>query len=269
MIDKTTEGHTAADAEVEGMLRNLCAYALSDPEPLARYLDLTHQQVVFDGVVMAIRRERGKALAALLASGLPADRVAEMARLSAPSHVKTLVTAAGLTMPRAPRKQSAGKPATRASARTGKSPTSTPTASSAEARSGVPMLPLPPVPAGKRMLTADERRALGLTTPRAGATAVPSRPAAAKQGGDRPAAAKPRSDHATAARQPGGRTQASPTDSRPPGGQQPGVHAGRKTSTQPKGTLPTVEQTPDAGQAPTAGSESAPKRRRRGLLARR
>jgi len=45
MIDKTTEGFDATPGEIEGMLRNLCAYALSEPDPLERYVNLTHQQV--------------------------------------------------------------------------------------------------------------------------------------------------------------------------------------------------------------------------------
>ncbi len=88
MIDKTTEGYSATTEEIEGMLRNLCAYALSDPEPLQRYIDLTHQQVLFEGVVAAIRRERGKALGDLAAMGVPLGKVAELAKLELPQHVK-------------------------------------------------------------------------------------------------------------------------------------------------------------------------------------
>ena len=62
MIDKTTEGYEPTQDQVAGMLRNLCAYALSEPEPLQRYVELTYQQALFDGLVAAIRRERGRAL---------------------------------------------------------------------------------------------------------------------------------------------------------------------------------------------------------------
>lgn len=99
MIDKTTEGYTATPEEVEGMLRNLCAYALSEPDPLQRYLDLTHQQVVFDGVVAAIRRERGRALAEMMTMGAPVAKVAEVANLESPAKVKSLITSAGLAVP--------------------------------------------------------------------------------------------------------------------------------------------------------------------------
>jgi hypothetical protein len=145
MSDKTTAGYSATTDEIEGMLRNLCAYALSDPEPLQRYIDLTHQQVLFDGVVAAIRRERGKALCDLLGMGVPQAKVAEMAKLDPPQQVKALVTAAGLSMPSASRR---------------KASTSRPAAG--PVRSGAPMLPPTVVPTGKRTLTAEERRALGL-----------------------------------------------------------------------------------------------------------
>jgi len=99
MIDKTTDGYAAATHDVEGMLRNLCAYALSDPEPLQRYIDLTHQQVLFEGLIAAIRRERGKALADLALMGVPLAKVAELAELETPQRVKALITGAGITVP--------------------------------------------------------------------------------------------------------------------------------------------------------------------------
>lgn len=99
MIDKTTEGFDATPDEIEGMLRNLCAYALSEPDPLERYLDLTHQQVLFDGLVAAIRRERGKALHEMMTMGAPIAKVAEVANLESPQRVKQLITGAGLTVP--------------------------------------------------------------------------------------------------------------------------------------------------------------------------
>src|SRR5215467_8650715 len=109
MIDKTTDGYVATPDEIEGMLRNLCAYALSDPDPLQRYVDLTHQQVLFDGVVAAIRRERGKALADMITLGAPAAKVAELTRLETPQKVKSLITAAGVPVPthKAPRRVAA------------------------------------------------------------------------------------------------------------------------------------------------------------------
>lgn len=153
MSDKTTDGYSATTDEIEGMLRNLCAYALSDPEPLQRYVDLTHQQVLFEGVVAAIRRERGKALGDLAGMGIPLAKVAEMAKLDPPAHVKSLMTGAGVPIPKQ-RKAPRSKAATKAE-KTPETP----------ARAGAPMLPPSIVPAGKRTLTAQERRALGLADP--------------------------------------------------------------------------------------------------------
>jgi hypothetical protein len=99
MTDKTTEGYTALPNDIGGMLRNLCAYALSEPEPLQRYVELTHQQVLFDGVVNAIRRERGRALADMSAAGKPIEDLASQVKLT-PPHVRALVKEAGLTLAR-------------------------------------------------------------------------------------------------------------------------------------------------------------------------
>jgi len=101
MIDKTTDGYKITDDEIARMLRNLCAYALSEPEPLQRYVDLTYQQVLFDGLVAAIRRERGRALADLAAAGVPLEAIAKHTKLATPQQVRSLVTAAGLKLPRA------------------------------------------------------------------------------------------------------------------------------------------------------------------------
>jgi hypothetical protein len=101
MTDKTTDGYEVTREEIAGMLRNLCAYALSEPEPLQRYIELTYQQVLFDGLVAAIRRERGRALADLAAAGVPVAAIAKHAKLATPQQVRSLVTAAGLKLPRA------------------------------------------------------------------------------------------------------------------------------------------------------------------------
>jgi hypothetical protein len=151
VIDKTTEGYRATTDEIEGMLRNLCAYALSDPEPLQRYIDLTHQQVLFDGVVAAIRRERGKALGDLAGMGVPLAKVAELSNLETPQQVKALMSAAGVAVPSQRAKPSAAK----------SSAAKHPVAAE-PARAGVPMLPSTIVPSGKRTLTPHERKALGL-----------------------------------------------------------------------------------------------------------
>jgi hypothetical protein len=95
MSDRTTEGYAATEAEVEGMVRNLCAYALSEPDPLQRYVDLTHQQVLFEGMVAAIRRERGRALADLVVAGMPIADAAKKTNLETAPRVNTLIRAAG------------------------------------------------------------------------------------------------------------------------------------------------------------------------------
>jgi hypothetical protein len=97
MKDPTTEGYEVSAAEIDGMVRNLCAYALGEPHPLHRYLDLTHQQVLFDGMVDALRKERGKALAALLIAGATAEEIVERTNLTKPLDVAKLVRAAGET----------------------------------------------------------------------------------------------------------------------------------------------------------------------------
>ena len=138
-----TPASGASPDEVERMMRNLCAYALSEPDPLRRYLDLTHQQQVFEGLAAALLRERGGALADMAELGVPLDRIVQGAKLTTPQQVRTLVKAAGRTLPRA-RKQAPKK----AAAKTGSAARGLPAITS-DGR-------------GSRMLTAAERKALGL-----------------------------------------------------------------------------------------------------------
>ncbi|MEV4415972.1 hypothetical protein [Catellatospora sp. NPDC049609] len=168
MSDPTTEGYTVSTAEIDGMVRNLCAYALSEPDPLQRYLDLTHQQVLFDGIIEAIRRERGRALADLMVSGMAVETVAAKTNLAAVPKVRKLITLAGETE-RVKAAAAAAKPAK--SAKAAKAATSPkPTEPEPEPAAPAPVEPAPvepvpvePVPVtGKRMLTAAERLALGL-----------------------------------------------------------------------------------------------------------
>ena len=95
MKDPTTEGYEVSTAEIDGMVRNLCGYALGEPQPLHRYLDLTHQQVLFEGMAEALRSERGKALAALLIGGATAEEIVERTNLTKALDVTKLVKAAG------------------------------------------------------------------------------------------------------------------------------------------------------------------------------
>ena len=149
MKDPTTEGYEVSTAEIDGMVRNLCGYALGEPQPLHRYLDLTHQQVLFEGMAEALRSERGKALAALLIAGATAEQIVERTNLTKALDVTKLVRAAGeaervkQTLSAAAKKQTA---ATKAAKRTA----------------------LPEIPPGtRRVLTADELKAL---------TRAPARP---------------------------------------------------------------------------------------------
>jgi hypothetical protein len=145
MADRRCSNHEATPDEVERMMRNLCAYALSEPDPLQRYLSLTHQQAVFAGVVAALQAERGAALADLAAAGTPLDKLVTDAGLDTPAQARALVKAAGRTLPRR-------RTASRSKAGvTGKR------------KPRVPLLPPTSVaPNGSRVLTREERVALGL-----------------------------------------------------------------------------------------------------------
>jgi hypothetical protein len=97
MTDSTTEGYEVSAAEIEGMVRNLCAYALGEPDPLLRYADLTHQQVLFDGIVAALQRARGRAIADLIIAGTPMETVATTTNLANVARVRKLISVAGET----------------------------------------------------------------------------------------------------------------------------------------------------------------------------
>jgi hypothetical protein len=169
--DVTTEGYFATPAEIEGMLRNLCAYALSEPDPLERYVDLTQQQVLFEGLVEAISRERGRALADLLIAGMPIADVAAHTNLKTIPKVRKMVGAAGETervkeatarnaaTRKAAGKPAAGKPAARAATTAGK-------AAAGKGSAQRPADMLPPQLSGSRLLTEADLIALGLPTGR-------------------------------------------------------------------------------------------------------
>lgn len=142
MSDATTEGYTVTAAEVDGMVRNLCAYALSEPDPLQRYVDLTHQQVLFQGIVEALQRKRGQALADVMVSGMSAAEVVAKTNLTAPTQLTKLIKIAGET--ERVKTATAKPPATKSKRRT------------------LNMLPPVTGPAERRVLTAEERIALGL-----------------------------------------------------------------------------------------------------------
>jgi Xaa-Pro aminopeptidase len=147
MKDPTTEGYDVSAHEIDGMVRNLCAYALGEPHPLRRYLDLTHQQVLFEGMAEALRKERGKALAALLIAGATAEELVERTNLTKPLDVTRLVKAAGeaehVKQAAAAKRAAAGAAATKAPK---------------PGKKSAPLLDIPP--GTRRVLTADELKAL-------------------------------------------------------------------------------------------------------------
>ncbi|GAA1802517.1 hypothetical protein GCM10009682_25480 [Luedemannella flava] len=165
MPETSTEGYVADEANVQGLVRNLCAYALSEPDPLQRYDDLTHQQVLFEGVVAAIRLARGRALADALVDGMPVDQVAQKTNLRTAPKVRKLIADAGETE----RVKQASAAARRKGRKTAPKPPDL-----------LEVLAQLPVPAGRRLLTADERAALMLPE-----SAKP-RPARAASGSRRP-----------------------------------------------------------------------------------
>jgi hypothetical protein len=94
MTDKTTEGVTAEPAEVEAVLHNLCGYHLSEPDAVSRYTALTREQVLYDALVSAIKRERGRALAELVASGRTLTQIADLTNLRTRQRVQRLIAIA-------------------------------------------------------------------------------------------------------------------------------------------------------------------------------
>lgn len=161
MPETSTEGYVADEVDVQGLVRNLCAYALSEPDPLQRYDDLTHQQVLFEGVVAAIRLARGRALADAAVAGMPVDQVAQKTNLKTVPKVRKLIADAGETE----RVKQANAAARRKGRKTAPKPLDP-----------LEVLARMPVPAGRRLLTAEERAALMLTE------AAKPRPAAARAG---------------------------------------------------------------------------------------
>jgi hypothetical protein len=91
MIDRSTAGHTAEPDEVEAVLHNLCGYHLAERDPVHRYEVLTREQVLYDALVAAIRRERGRALAELAAAGHKLTQVAELTKLGSRQRVQRLI----------------------------------------------------------------------------------------------------------------------------------------------------------------------------------
>jgi hypothetical protein len=94
MIDKTTTGYTAQPDEVEALLHNLCGYHLAERDALLRYEALTREQVLYDALVAAIRRERGRAVAEIVEAGHKITHVAELTKLGSRQRVQRLIAIA-------------------------------------------------------------------------------------------------------------------------------------------------------------------------------
>ena len=175
MPESTTEGFFATPAEIEGMVRNLCAYALSEPDPMQRYVELTQQQVLFEGMTEAISRERGRALADLLVAGVPIADAAAKTNLKTIPKVRKMIALAGetervkeATARNAAARKAAGKPGARKAATNGT--TANGTAANGTTASGAAAKPtaeaLPEHLTGRRLLTEADLIALGLPTGR-------------------------------------------------------------------------------------------------------
>lgn len=91
MTDKTTAGIEAEPEEVEALLHNLCGFHLAERDPVARYTVLTREQVLYDALVAAIKRERGRALAELVNAGHRLTEVAAMTGLRTRQQVQRLI----------------------------------------------------------------------------------------------------------------------------------------------------------------------------------
>jgi hypothetical protein len=84
-------GITAEPGEVEALLHNLCGFHLAERDPVFRYTVLTREQVLYDALVAAIKRERGRALAELVERGHKLTEVAELTGLGSRQRVQRLI----------------------------------------------------------------------------------------------------------------------------------------------------------------------------------
>ncbi len=91
MTDRTTAGIEAEPDEVEALLHNLCGFHLAERDPVARYTVLTREQVLYDALAMAIKRERGRALAELVSRGHRLTEIATLTGLRTRQQVQRLI----------------------------------------------------------------------------------------------------------------------------------------------------------------------------------
>jgi hypothetical protein len=91
MTDRTTAGIEAEPDEVEALLHNLCGFHLAERDAVARYIVLTREQVLYDALAAAIKRERGRALAELVSKGHRLTEVAALTGLRTRQQVQRLI----------------------------------------------------------------------------------------------------------------------------------------------------------------------------------
>lgn len=85
-------GYETEPSDVMALLDNLCGDLLAEPDPLIRYTRLSAEQALYDGLVSAIKRERGKALAEMKAAGdLTWQQVADAAQLGTYQRAQKLI----------------------------------------------------------------------------------------------------------------------------------------------------------------------------------
>jgi hypothetical protein len=94
---------------VEAILRNVCGYHLAERDPVFRYTVLTREQVLYDALTAAIKRERGRALAELVASGTTLTHAAALTNLTSRQQVTRLIALAKAAEPVAPEVQTASR----------------------------------------------------------------------------------------------------------------------------------------------------------------
>lgn len=89
-----TDGYGVEQHEVDALLVNLCGDLLDETDDLVAYHALTREQALYDALVSAIKRERGRRLARL-AEGRTRVEVADLVGLGTRQRVDQLIAAAG------------------------------------------------------------------------------------------------------------------------------------------------------------------------------
>jgi hypothetical protein len=84
-------GITPEPEEVEAVLHNLCGFHLAERDPVHRYHVLTREQALYEALVAAIKRERGRALAELVEQGHRLTQIADLTGLGTRQRVRRLI----------------------------------------------------------------------------------------------------------------------------------------------------------------------------------